>query len=169
MESLIRAAGRTGRYGPRDAAMLLVGYTHGMRASELVGLDWRQLDLTSKTVHVKRLKGSVSGTHPLRDREVKALRKLGSKRAGPVFASERGGRIAATGLRKIVQRAGRAAGLGDHVHPHMLRHSCGFRLTNTGVDLRIIQDWLGHKNISNTVLYTRLAAGRFAAARLWED
>ncbi|MCZ6680863.1 MAG: tyrosine-type recombinase/integrase, partial [Candidatus Poribacteria bacterium] len=70
-------------------------------------------------------------------------------------------------VRKIIARAGELAGLGFPVHPHMLRHACGFKLANDGHDTRAIQHYLGHKNIQHTVRYTELAPDRFN--RFWQD
>ncbi len=70
-------------------------------------------------------------------------------------------------MRKIIARAGELAGLGFPVHPHMLRHACGFKLANDGHDTRAIQHYLGHKNIQHTVRYTELAPDRFNG--FWDD
>jgi type 1 fimbriae regulatory protein FimB/type 1 fimbriae regulatory protein FimE len=70
-------------------------------------------------------------------------------------------------IRKLVARAGENAGLELEVHPHMLRHSCGYYLANKGTDTRAIQAYLGHRSITHTVRYTELAAGRFEG--LWTD
>jgi type 1 fimbriae regulatory protein FimB/type 1 fimbriae regulatory protein FimE len=67
----------------------------------------------------------------------------------------------------MIERAGRAAGLKIKAHPHMLRHATGYTLANQGTDTRTLQAYLGHRNISNTVRYTELAAGRFK--NLWRD
>ncbi len=168
VERIIRAAGG-GRHAHRDRAMILIAYTHALRAKEVTGLRWDKLDRKDKTIYIDRVKGSVSGVHTLRDREIKALSKLGWKRSGPVFPSQQGGAMTTNNFHQIVAGAGRTAGIGIPVHPHMLRHGTGYRLVNMGVDLRVIQDWMGHANVQNTVGYTRLAAGRFAAAKLWED
>jgi integrase len=71
------------------------------------------------------------------------------------------------GFRKMLARTGEAAGFPWPVHPHQLRHACGYKLANDGVDTRCIQAYLGHKNIAHTALYTELAADRFAG--LWQD
>ena len=70
-------------------------------------------------------------------------------------------------FRKIVARAGEVAKLGLSVHPHMLRHSTGYKLANDGRDTRSIQHYLGHKNIQNTVRYTEMSATRFKG--FWSD
>lgn len=169
VDRLRRAAGQLGRHGHRDATLILLAYTHGLRATELIRVRWDQIDLKAGTIHVRRLKGSVSGTHPLRRLEAVALKKLDGDRRGLVFRSERGAGVSASGFRKIVARAGREAELGIAVHPHMLRHGCGYRLTNRGEDTRSIQGWLGHKNIQHTVRYTELSPDRFERHRFWDD
>jgi len=70
-------------------------------------------------------------------------------------------------VRKILFRAGKHAKIGLSVHPHMLRHACGYKLANDGHDTRAIQHYLGHKNIQHTVRYTELSAGRFKD--FWQD
>jgi type 1 fimbriae regulatory protein FimB/type 1 fimbriae regulatory protein FimE len=75
--------------------------------------------------------------------------------------------MTASNVRKLVVRAGQQAGIGFPVHPHMLRHACGFKLANDGHDTRSLQHYLGHKNIAHTVRYTELAPDRFK--RFWRD
>jgi type 1 fimbriae regulatory protein FimB/type 1 fimbriae regulatory protein FimE len=75
--------------------------------------------------------------------------------------------MTASNVRKIVARAGKLAGIPFPVHPHMLRHGCGYKLANDGHDTRAIQQYLGHKNITHTVRYTELASGRFNG--FWRD
>ena len=70
-------------------------------------------------------------------------------------------------VRKLLARAGESAKIGFPIHPHMLRHSTGYKLANDGHDTRPIQHYLGHKNIQHTVRYTELAAGRFKD--FWKD
>jgi site-specific recombinase XerD len=82
------------------------------------------------------------------------------------FVSERGSPLSSDMIARIVQRAGETAKLGFHVHPHMLRHATGYALANDGTDTRLIQDFLGHASIANTVRYTKLAPGRLAAVRI---
>jgi hypothetical protein len=78
-----------------------------------------------------------------------------------VFVSERGDPFSNRGFQATVERAGKAAGFGMKIHPHMLRHACGYKLANDGVDTRTIQAYLGHKSIQHTVRYTELAPTRF--------
>jgi type 1 fimbriae regulatory protein FimE len=169
VEALIEAAGRLGRHRHRDRTLLLLAYRHGLRVSELVGLRWDMVDLGQGILHVRRLKNGVASSHPLRGPEIRALRRL--KREYPetpyVFITERKGPLTTATVRKLVARAGEAAGLPFPVHPHMLRHSTGYKLANDGHDTRAIQHYLGHKNIQHTVRYTELSATRFRG--FWED
>jgi len=76
VEKLIKAASRVGRYGHRDATLILIAYRHGLRVSELVALRWDQVDLEQGFLHVSRLKNGVPSTHPLQGPEIRALRRL---------------------------------------------------------------------------------------------
>ncbi len=166
-----RAAGRVGRHGHRDQLMILAAYRHGLRVAELVAWKWEVVDLDAGTVFVRRLKGSKSGMHTLERDEVAALKKLAPNsrdRVGHVFKSDRDGPVSESGFRKIVARAGELAGMPFPIHPHMLRHACGYELTRGGKATRVIQDWMGHKNIQNTVRYTELDPGRFKREKMWD-
>jgi type 1 fimbriae regulatory protein FimE len=168
---LIAAAGKAGRQPLRDQCLLRLIYRHGLRASEARNARWTDLDIMPgsgpKTFHVRRLKGSVDSVHTLDRDEVSALRRLKADSTSPfVFVSERGGPLSPDMIARIVERAGEAAKLGFHVHPHTLRHATGYALANEGTDTRLIQDFLGHAAISNTVRYTKLAPGRLAAVRV---
>lgn len=168
VDALTYAAGSIGRHGHRDATLLLIAYRHGLRVSELVALRWDQIDLKQGLLHVNRLKHGVASTHPIRGPELRALRRLQREYAGPyVFPTERGGPITTSTVRKLVARAGTLAKLPFPVHPHMLRHACGYKLANEGHDTRAVQHYLGHKNIQHTVRYTELAPDRFKA--FWKD
>ena len=169
IEALMAAAKRSGRHGQRDATVILIAYRHGLRVSELVALRWDQIDLKQGTLHVNRLKNGSESVHPLRGPELRALRR--AQRDYPcspyVFLTERKGPLTTSSVRKIVARAGLTAGIPFPVHPHMLRHACGYKLANDGHDTRAIQHYLGHKNITHTVKYTELAADRFNG--FWQD
>jgi len=169
VSELMAAAGKIGRHGHRDSTMILVGYRHGLRVSEIVGLRWDQMDLKQGLLRVRRLKNGTPSTHPLRGPELRALRKVARDypESPYVFSSERKGPLTASSVRKIVARAGEKAGLGFPVHPHMLRHACGYKLANDGHDTRAIQHYLGHKSISHTVRYTELSDQRFRD--FWQD
>jgi len=163
VERLMKAASKN-RQGHRDGTMILVCYRHGLRVTELVSLEWPQIDFNAANLHVRRLKGSTDAVHPIRGDELRALRRLQREqdpKSAFVFVSERGSPFSTAGFLRMVQRAGQAAKLGFPVHPHMLRHAAGFKLANDGVDTRSLQAYLGHKSISNTVRYTELSPTRF--------
>lgn len=163
VERLIKAAKRN-RWGPRDAAMILIAYRHGLRASELVDLRWDQVDFKTATLHVCRVKQGAPSTHPILGDELRTLRRLQREqrlRSPFVFTSERGAPFTTAGLARMVERVGVEAKLGFKAHPHMLRHACGFALANRGHDTRALQAYLGHRNIQHTVRYTELALTRF--------
>lgn len=168
-EALIKAAGATGRHPHRDRTLTLLLYRHGLRVSELVALRWDQVDLTAGFLHVRRRKNGLSSTHPLGATEIRALRRLARDYPATTYllVSERGSPLSDSAVRKLIARAGTKAKLPFPVHPHMLRHACGFKLANDGQDTRAIQHYLGHRNIQHTVRYTELAPGRFRG--FWED
>ena len=153
----------------RDAIMILLAFRHGLRAAELVDLHWEQVDFETGVLHVRRAKVGTPATHPLTGRELRALRRL-QRETGPsthLFISERKAPISIDGYQKMVERLSVRAKLGFPVHAHMLRHACGFKMANDGVDTRTIQAYLGHKDIRHTVRYTELSPVRFKG--LWKD
>lgn len=163
IEKLMKTASKLGRHGYRDKTLILFTYRHGLRASEVCDLRWVDVDIKKATVHVRRLKGSTDSTHWLKGDELRALRKI--QRDYPdspfVFSTERKGPMTPSGIRKMLVRAGNEAELPFQINTHMLRHSCGYALVNKGKDTRSLQGYLGHKNISNTEIYTALAEDRF--------
>lgn len=169
IEQLIQAAKQLGRYGQRDSTMILLAYRHGLRVSELISLRWSQIDLQQGLIHVRRLKKGINSTHPLFGPELRALRQLKREHSelDYVFISERKAPMTDSTFRKIVARAGIQAKLQIPIHPHMLRHSAGFKLANDGRDTRTIQHYLGHKNIQHTVRYTEISPFRFK--EFWND
>ena len=169
VDRLMVAAKSLGRHGHRDATLILLAYRHGLRVSELVALRWDAVDLKAGLIHVSRLKSGVNSTHPLRGPELRALRRLQRDYLDTpyLFVTERKGPLTTSTVRKIVTRAGEVATIGFPIHPHMLRHSTGYKLANEGHDTRAIQHYLGHKNIQHTVRYTELSANRFKY--FWRD
>jgi type 1 fimbriae regulatory protein FimB/type 1 fimbriae regulatory protein FimE len=150
------------RNGTRDWLLIHMAARHGLRASEIVGLKRSAIDLDKGRLQVARLKGGVPTVHPLDGATLRALRQLYRETGDNayVFISERGGPMAREAFQRLVERAGKAAGLGA-VHPHMLRHACGYRLANEGKDAFAIQGWLGHQSLGMTKAYCALAADRF--------
>jgi type 1 fimbriae regulatory protein FimB/type 1 fimbriae regulatory protein FimE len=154
--------------GHRDSTMILLAVRHGLRVSELVSLEWEHVvDLhvaARACLKVERLKGSVSGLHPLEPDEVAALRKL-RKESEPgavyLFTGRDGKPLTPAAFRKMLSRVADAAGLARlKVHPHALRHTCGHLLVSE-MPLGMLADWMGHANIQNTRGYSRADAEQF--------
>ncbi|MEK8018002.1 MAG: tyrosine-type recombinase/integrase [Candidatus Parabeggiatoa sp.] len=163
VDALLDAARKSKHFPHRNYCLVLLMYRHALRLSEAIGLTWDQIDLKSESFYVERLKGSVSSTHPLRPIETMALKllKQESSEHNHVFISQRDKPLASRGVQKLMASFGKDAGISFPVHPHMLRHACGYRLANEGRDTRVIQAYLGHKDIRNTVIYTELSPKRF--------
>jgi site-specific recombinase XerD len=156
----------------RDYCLLLLTYHHGLRVSEAVSLKLSDIDLKAKEIHISRLKGSRDTRQPLYNGEVAALNswlKVRTKmqpHSHFLFISERRRPLSRFTVCVLVKKYAEAAGLGElAIHPHMLRHAAGYSLANRGADTRLIQEYLGHKNIQHTVKYTQLSPARFAG--LW--
>jgi type 1 fimbriae regulatory protein FimB/type 1 fimbriae regulatory protein FimE len=162
VDRLMKAA-RDGRYGHRDATLILIAFRHGLRATEIADLEWSQVEFgRNAALHVRRAKNGKPSVHPLRGDELRALRELRRQTEGGfVFETERGGPFTPDAVNRLVKTIGKRAKLGFSVHAHMLRHACGFALANAGHDTRAIQDWLGHRSIQHTVRYTELSPTRF--------
>jgi integrase len=169
VEKLIGAA-KDGRYGQRDATLILIAYRHGLRAIEVCDLEWSQVELgRAATLHVRRAKNGKPSAHPLRGDEIRALRELRRQFSDSafVFATERGGPFTADAVNRLIKRIGARAGVPFQIHAHILRHASGYALANKGHDTRAIQDWLGHRSIQHTTRYTELSQQRFRD--FWRD
>ncbi len=168
---LIDAAKSIGRNRARDALLIMMMFRHGLRVNEVVDLKWTNIDWTTAHIHINRLKQGSPSVQPIEGKEMRLLRVVersqGQERLPWIFISERRAPLTDHTVRKIVTRAGELAGFEFPVHPHMLRHSCGYYLASKGYDTRLIQDYLGHKQIQHTVKYTQLAPNRFNVIR-WD-
>jgi site-specific recombinase XerD len=146
----------------RDRALFLIAYRHGLRASEVGLLRRSDLDLKSMRITVHRLKGSIGGVHPLQADEAKAVKAYLRERdddTPTLFMSRRGDPISRRTLDWWIKEYGRRAKLPDEkLHFHSLKHSIATHLLDAGAELRFLQDWLGHSNIQNTVIYTALVS-----------
>lgn len=167
VEQLIKGAKKT-RYPLRNELMITMLYKHGLRESELCELRLDQIDLDQAKLHIHRLKGSNSFSHPIPGSELRLLRRylrFKATKSGSglpwLFVSERGNQLSRFTVIKTLDTCRIEAGITKKITPHMLRHGCGYHLANKGYDLRVIQDYLGHKNVQNTVIYTQLSGQQF--------
>ena len=167
----LMAATKGSRHEARDRCLILLMFRHGLRVSEACGLTLAQVDTESRVLHVSRLKGGLSTTHPLRGEELRAVKAWLADRSkmkpetDALFVSERRSPLNRRTAWVAVRKYGELAGLALPAHPHMFRHACGYALADQGADTRLIQDYLGHRNIHHTVRYTATNAARFE--RLW--
>jgi integrase len=152
----------------RDYCLVLLSYKHGLRASEACNLQWSDVSYKDRTLYIHRLKGSKSGYHPLSEHELRTLTRLKNfylKRGwyGPYLFLNFKTKLAITRFtfNELCDEISAAKIVPVKVYPHIFRHSCGYYLANSGYDTRLIQDYLGHRNINCTQVYTTVAEHRF--------
>jgi integrase/recombinase XerC len=156
----------------RDRAMLELFYSTGIRVSELVGLDWADLDFQLEIVRVIG-KGSKERIVPFGNVAKEALQAYAAEQRKlwnlpcrgetPVFLNNRGKRITTRSVARIVEKHLRQAGIAVRIGPHGLRHTFATHLLNSGADLRVIQEMLGHASLSTTQRYTHLNLDQLTA------
>lgn len=152
----------------RDRCLILLMFRHGLRVSEACALKLHQVDTESRVLHVVRLRKGLSTTQPVRTDELRSIKAWLAERArlapagDAFFVSERRLPLNRRTAWVAIRRYGE---LAVEAHPHMLRCACGYALADQGADTRLIQDYLGHRNIQHTVRYTATNPARFE--RLW--
>jgi type 1 fimbriae regulatory protein FimB len=171
MLKLLKAAKEA---GPREHAMVLVGYVHGCRADEVCGLRMEDVDMGGETVVIRRLKGSRTTVQslqryvgePLLD-EVKALTnwfKVRGQNPSPyVFTSRKGPKLCRQNWWRIIKALGARAGVDTH--PHALKHSLASHLVAADVNLGKVQQALGHADIRSTMVYAHVSDKQASEAR----
>ena len=160
---------RKNRNAARDYAFLLVMFRRALRVSEAIRLKWADVDLLDERIYVRRLKNGVPSTQPLSGIELRALKLLRRKNPSSqwVFLSERGGPMTRRNAHAIIAKAGRDAKISFPVHPHNLRHSLGYYMSEKGVPTRSLAAYMGHKNLNNCARYLALSSTHFKD--WWED
>lgn len=155
-------AAAAGWIDTRDQAIAELFYSSGLRLSELVGLDLDDIDLADRLVTVVG-KGSKQRTLPVGRAATNALGNWLKERAPraaagerALFVNNRGTRIGTRNVQARLERLAKNRGLGQHLHPHMLRHSFASHLLESSGELRAVQELLGHANLSTTQIYTHL-------------
>ena len=157
---LLDNSGEDDWLGRRDQAMLELFYSSGLRLSELAGLDMADLDLPQGEVRVTG-KGNKTRVLPVGRMARRALqdwfsvRPAGEGAQQPVFVSQRGSALTPRAIQLRLRRHG-IERIGQHLHPHMLRHSFASHMLESSGDLRAVQELLGHADISTTQIYTHL-------------
>lgn len=169
IENLLEAAEGRDPLEMRDRSILELLYAAGLRVGELVGLDWEDVDLSGRMVRVLG-KGGKERMVPFGAPAAEALRQWlavweavaerGLDPEEPVFLNNRGGRLTARSVRRIVDRYVDKAHIAPGVHPHTLRHTFATHLLEGGADLRAIQELLGHSSLATTQRYTHLEIER---------
>jgi integrase/recombinase XerC len=159
--------------GKRDRAMLETMYSTGIRVSELVGLDVGDVDFSGKVIRVTG-KGNVERIVPIGKKSLDCIRdyrnsldiakKGDASHRGALFLNRNQGRLTTRSVARILDRCAREAGLTMPVGPHDLRHTFATHMLDAGLDLRMVQELLGHRQLSTTQKYTHVSIDRLMAA-----
>ena len=159
--------------GKRDRAMFETLYSSGVRVSELVGMNWFDLDVDRKLVCVSG-KGNKERVVPIGRKSLAAIaayrealwreKAVALDQDGPLFLNRFGGRLTARSVGRILERRFRECGIAVPVSPHGLRHSFASHMLDAGADLRALQEMLGHRKLSTTQKYTHIGMDTLMAA-----
>jgi len=160
----------------RDWAMILLAYRHGLRASEVCGLQLHDIDLKAGSISIRRLKGSLQTVQPLYPHRGKPLldesvalrlwlRERPKDGSDYLFTSQKGGKIDRTQFFRVFQAVAAAAGISsEKCHPHVLKHSLASHLIAGNVNLALVRQALGHRSISSTMVYVGTTDAQAAEA-----
>ncbi|MBU4428850.1 MAG: site-specific integrase [Verrucomicrobia bacterium] len=149
---------------PRDYAMVLLAYRHGLRATEVCNITVENVDLDAKNIRCERGKGSISNWQLLAEDEIKAIKTWMKKRpkseSNYVFTSRKGSPVSRSQFFRVFQHLAEETGLApEKRHPHTLKHSLATHLSSAGLPPQIIQNRLGHRSIQSTMVYVAVSSG----------
>ncbi len=164
VESLALAAKKLKHNSLRNRLIVWLLFRHGLRVSELLILQWDSIHWERATIFIKRAKNGIDATHPIEGKDLRLLRRWQQTQAPKspfIISGSAGIPLTDEAVRAIIRRLGKDAGIEFPVHPHQLRHACGYYLAAKGTDTRAIQAYLGHSNIIHTARYTAIAPNRF--------
>jgi len=165
MERLLKAADLSDPVGQRDRAIMELLYAAGLRVSELVNLDVGQVDLDTSEIRVWG-KGAKERMVLMGKPAAEALSAylsqgrvelLDKKKSGALFVNRYGKRLTERSVQRMLQKYADLAGIKKRIHPHLLRHTFATHLLDGGADLRVVQELLGHANLSSTQIYTHIS------------
>ena len=137
--------------------IIQVGYSSGLRVSEIINLKWEDIDFDRNLIHLKKAKGKKDRIVMLSQKVKEGLLNLSGSRQGYVFLTNRDGKYTDRAIQKIIENAAMKAGIRKSIKPHTLRHSFATHLLENGTDIRYIRDLLGHSDISTTLIYTKVS------------
>ncbi|MBN1156462.1 tyrosine-type recombinase/integrase [Candidatus Woesearchaeota archaeon] len=137
--------------------IIQVGYSAGLRISEIINLKWEDIDFDRNTIHLKRAKGKKDRIVMLSNKVKEGLFNLTDNKQGYVFLTNRDGKYTQRTIQKIIENAAIKTGIRKNITPHTLRHSFATHLLEKGTDIRYIRDLLGHSDISTTLIYTKVS------------
>ncbi len=156
VESMRQAISTKDRCAQRDSTMILICYRHAFRPSELIKLEWDQIDFSKKSLSKSDQRGNRT-THALEDDEIEALLalKTSNKTSPTIFCSETEKPISSRTVHAIVAKAGQRAGLPFSVHPEMLRHAKAHQVVAQGATAKALQSIMGYNNKQSAKLYLK--------------
>jgi site-specific recombinase XerD len=152
IEQLIKASANI-----NHRLIIQVGYSAGLRVSEITNLKWNDIDFNRNIIHLKKAKGKKDRIVMLSKKVKEALQTLDQKKSKFVFKTNRKGKYASRTIQKIIENLAKKAGIKKKITPHTLRHSFATHLLESGTDIRYIKDLLGHSDISTTLIYTKVS------------
>ncbi|MEA5017761.1 MAG: site-specific tyrosine recombinase/integron integrase [Erysipelotrichaceae bacterium] len=155
-------------FGKRNKALMELMYACGLRVSEVITLRLEDIDYFEMITHVVG-KGSKERIVPFYEEvslylktyiDQERISLLNAKKHNYLFVNKDGDQLSARGVQYILNKQAQVAGLNYNIHPHMFRHSFATHLLDNGADLRMVQELLGHQNLSTTQIYTHVSADR---------